>query len=55
MSKENLSLFVSENPEYTFGKRKAIVTPIYKKDGENICEILLKLMCREEREKSETA
>ena len=35
---------------YTIGKRQAIVTPVYKNNGENICDILLKLMCKDEED-----
>ena len=36
--------------EYMIGKKKAIVTPKYKDSGENICEILLKLMIKDEED-----
>jgi len=39
-----------QNHEYMIGKKKAIVTPKYKDSGENICEILLKLMIKDEED-----
>ena len=55
MSKDKLTLHVSDNPVYIVGKRKAIVMPVYKSNGENICAILLKLMCRDDANKIKTA
>ena len=39
---------LNESYVYTIGKRQAIVTPIYKENGENFCDILLRLMCIDE-------
>lgn len=42
-----------ENPVYTIQGKRFVVTPVYpKENGENVGEILLKLMCGDEGEKT---
>ncbi|MCL2035451.1 MAG: hypothetical protein FWG94_12100 [Oscillospiraceae bacterium] len=54
MSKKSLMPHVSDNLIYTMDndKRKFIVTPVYAKDGENVCDILLKLIYDENTEQT---
>ena len=49
MSEQSLTLHVSESPVYTIenGKRQFIVTPVYRQSGENVYDILLRLICND--------
>jgi len=59
MSNKSLTLHVSDNLTYDYcvGKRKyrGIVIPVYKDNGENLCDILTRLVCGKDDSDHNTA
>ena len=51
MSKKSFTLLLPDNPVYDYydGRRKyrAVVIPVYKDNGENLCDTLIRLICND--------